>query len=237
MNLSLYNRGEHKYNSAMTRRQRTSEGGGISGSLIAIIALIILVLGAGSLAVWAYMNYTDQKTNVDNKVSLAVAEAQRAQSEKDSANFLEREKQPNRIFVGPDDYGRLTFDYPKTWSVYVANDVTQNGGIFTAYLNPVTVPPVGNSTQQYALRVTIDQQDYGTVLQQYDDLVTSGKLNSNVTSSNGKTGTRFDGTFDDGIRGAAVVYKIRDKTVTIRTDADTFKPDFEALIKTINFNS
>lgn len=219
----------------MILRQRTLENGGISGSLLAIIGLIILVLGAGSMAVWAYMNYTDQKNNVDNKVSLAVAEAIKKQSDTDAAKFLEQEKVPNRLFVGPEDYGRLTFSYPKTWSVYVAADVTQ-GGTFTAYLNPVTVPPV-SGIQRYALRVTIAQQDYDTALQQYDSLVTGGQLHSNVTNANGKTGTRFDGTFGDTIRGAAVVYKIRDKTVTIRTDADTFKPDFEALIKTINFNS
>lgn len=221
----------------MTLRQRTTEAGGISGSLIAIISLIILVLGAGSLAVWAYLNYSDQKTNVDNKISLAVAEAKKAQSDTDSAKFLEQEKIPNRLFVGPDDYGRLTFSYPKTWSVYVASDVTQNGGTFSAYLNPVTVPPTGNSSQQYALRVTIEQRDYGAVLQQYDNSITAGKLSTTVTNSNGKSGTRLDGTFDDKIRGAAVIYKIRDKTVTIRTDADTFKPDFDALVKTIDFNS
>lgn len=237
MNFSLYNREEHKYNNAMTRRQRTSEIGGISGSLIAIIALVILVLAAGSVAIWAYMNYTDQKNNVDSKISLAVAKAEKNQADHDAAKFEQRDKEPNRLFVGPDDYGRLTFSYPKTWSVYVASDVTQDGGTYSAYLNPVTVPPVGNSTQQYALRVTIEQSDYGTVLQKYDDSIKRGTLSSSVTSSNGKSGTRFDGTFDDGIRGAAVVYKIRDKTVTVRTDADTFKPDFDALVKTINFNS
>lgn len=219
----------------MTLRQRSSEHGGISGSLLAIISLIILVLAAAWVAAWAYMNYMDQKTNVDNKVSLAVAEAKKSQSDIDAAKFLEQEKVPNRLFVGPEDYGRVTFNYPKTWSVYVAADVAQ-GGTFSAYLNPVTVPP-DNGNQRYALRVSIAQQDYDTALQQYESAVTSGQLKSSVTSSNGKTGTRFDGTFDDGVRGAAVVFKIRDKTVTIRTDADTFKPDFEALIKTINFNS
>lgn len=219
----------------MTLRQRNSQHGGISGSLVAIITLIILVLAAGWGAAWSYMNYMDQKTNVDNKVSLAVAEAKKLQSDIDSAKFLEQEKVPNRLFVGPEDYGRVAFSYPKTWSVYVAADVTQ-GGAFNAYLNPVTVPPV-NGNQRYALRVMIEQQDYDTVLQQYEGAVTNGQLKSSVTSSNGKTGTRFDGTFNDGVRGAAVVFKIRDKTVTIRTDADTFKPDFETLIKTINFNS
>ena len=58
-----------------------------------------------------------------------------------------------------------------------------------------------------------------------------------ITPANGQSGTRLDGKFSDDIRGAAVIYKIRDKTAVIQTDADTFKADFDALIKTITFNS
>jgi hypothetical protein len=67
--------------------------------------------------------------------------------------------------------------------------------------------------------------------------VKKGDLRSSATSANGNNGTRLDGSFTKDIRGSAVIYKIRDKTLTIRTDADTFKPDFENIIKTINFNS
>jgi hypothetical protein len=52
---------------------------------------------------------------------------------------------------------------------------------------------------------------------------------------NGENGVRLDGNFSDEIRGAAVIFKIRDKTAVLRTDADTFKPDFETLIKTVTF--
>jgi hypothetical protein len=66
--------------------------------------------------------------------------------------------------------------------------------------------------------------------------VKKGSLRSSATSANGNNGTRLDGNFTKDIRGSAVIYKIRDKTVTIQTDADTFKPDFENIIKTLNFN-
>jgi hypothetical protein len=211
------------------------ERGGISGSMIAIIGLIVLVLGAGSAAIWAYVNYQEQKTNVDGKVDLAVAEAKKVQSEEDEVKFAEREKEPNRQFVGPEDYGRLTFMYPKTWSVYVARDVAK-GGSYESYLNPVTVPPVSD-VQQYSLRVLIEQKDYDQVVKSYQKSVEKGELRSSTTSANGHNGTRLDGSFSNDIRGSAVIYKIRDKTLTIRTDADTFKPDFENVIKTIDFNS
>jgi len=211
-----------------------NEDGGISGSMMAIIGLVVLVLVAGSLAIWAYVNYTQAKTDVDGQINLAVAQAKKDQGDADEAKFAEREKEPNRVFVGPDDYGRLTFSYPKTWSVYVDKDGSSDSS-FQAYLNPVTVPPVSDK-QQYALRVTIEQQDYDQVVQSYDSKVKKGDLRSSAVSANGHNGTRLDGNFSKDIRGAAVIYKIRDKTVTIRTDADTFKPDFEALIKTIDFN-
>jgi len=218
---------------SMSTYQHKKEYGAVSGSLIAIIALIVLVVGLGSLSIWAYINYSEQKSDVQGKIDLAVAVAQKNQADKDEANFANREKEPNRQFVGPDDYGRVTFMYPKTWSVYVAQDTGQ-GGDYTAYLNPVTVPPVSPS-QQYSLRVSILQESYDQVVSSYDAQVKRGDLVSSATTSNGNNGARLDGNFTKDIRGAAVLYKIRDKTLVIRTDADTFKPDFENIIKTINF--
>lgn len=219
----------------MGTHRHTHEQGAISGSLIAIIGLSVLVLATGSAAIWAYLSYNEQKTNVDGRIDLAVAEARKDQIDIEDVKFSQREKEPNREFVGPDDYGRLTFNYPKTWSVYEASDVTR-GGNYEAYLNPVTVPLI-SATQQYALRVLIEEKDYDQVVKSYETLVKKGDLRSGTASANGNSGTRLDGSFSKDIRGSAVIYKIRDKTVTLRTDADTFKPDFENLIKTINFNS
>jgi hypothetical protein len=214
--------------------QHKYERGGISGSLIAIIGLIVLLLAAGSAAIWAYLNYNEAKTDVDGKVNVAVLQAKKDQGDIDEQKFAQREKEPNRQFVGPDDFGRLTFDYPKTWSVYEAKDGTSTS--YEAYLNPVTVPPV-SSTTQYSLRIVIEPKDYDQVVKTYEPLVKKGDLRTSAVSANGNNGTRLDGNFTKDIRGSAVIYKIRDKTLTVRTDADTFKPDFESLIKTINFNS
>jgi hypothetical protein len=218
----------------MNSNTHKHERGAVSGLLIATISLALITAAAGSAAIWAYMNYTDQKTNVDTKIEAAVATAKKIQGDEDEKKFTERDKLPNRQFTGPDDYGRLTFDYSKQWSVYVAKDAT-SGGVYEAYLNPGVVPPVSNKAQ-YALRVTIEDKEYDSALAMYAPLVKKGDLRSSAISANGVNGTRFDGNFSKDIRGAAVVYKIRDKTVTLRTDADTFKPDFDALVQTIKFN-
>lgn len=218
----------------MSTYQHKYEQGGVSGSMLAIIGLSVLFLAAGSFAIWAFVNYNDQKTNVDGKINLAVAQAKREQSVIEDAKFAEREKAPNRQFVGPDDYGRVTFDYPKTWSAFESTDIAK-GGTYDAYLNPVVVPPLGDR-QRFALRISIEEKDYDQVVRSYEELVKKGDLRNTPTSANGHNGTRLDGSFSKDIRGAAVIYKIRDKTLTLRTDAETFKPDFEELIKTVDFN-
>jgi len=203
--------------------------------IIMTFVFIFTTLAAGGVAVWAYMNYLDQKNNVDSKISSAVAIAVKESEDKAAAEFLEKEKQPNRQFVGPDDYGRVSFDYPKTWSVYEAKDAV-SGGTYEAYFNPGVVPAVA-SDQQYALHVTIEEKDYDKELTSYDSLVKRGDLkSSSFKVDDAVNGTRLDGSFTKDIRGFALVFKIRDKTVTIRSDAEVFKGDFDALIQTITFN-
>lgn len=217
----------------MTQHSDSQRGASLTVTII-IATLALLVIGVGGLAVWAYINYADQKDNVDAKISKAVAVAEKQQGDKLAKEFEEAEKKPNRTFSGPADYGSLSFDYSKTWSVYVESDGS-TGGDFKAYLNPIVVPPTKSTQERFALQVTITDQKYEDVIKKYQSLVKKGDLTSSVTKANGVDGTRLDGAFTKDIRGAAVIYKIRDKTATIQTDADTFKPDFEALIATIKF--
>ena len=230
----LYSQVKHKYNGAMAQIHKTRENGSAKSWMITTIGLIVLSVGLSVFAAWAFMNYNDQKTNVDTKIAAAVATAKKVQADADEVKFIQRDKEPMRQFTGPDDYGRVTFNYPKTWSVYVSKDAL-NGGTYEAYLNPITVPPI-SSTQQFAIRVLIEEKDYDKVVTGYDSLVKKGDLKSSSVTADGTNGARLDGSFNKDIRGSAVIFKIRDKTLTIRTDANTFTADFDALIATIKFN-
>ena len=203
-------------------------------TIFTIVGLSFFTLAFAALSVWAYMSYRDQKTNVDSKIDDAVTIAEKEQADELEAKFLEREKQPNKSFAGPSDYGTFSFKYPKTWSVYVEKDGS-TGGDYTAYFNPSTVPSVDSSASRYALVLTIEDENYEDVLDSYESRVNEGDLKTSPVKINDQSGTRLDGAFSDDIRGAAVIYKIRDKTATVQTQADTFKPDFDALIKTITF--
>lgn len=217
----------------LSARLNKNHNGSEKAWMITSICLIVTIAGLIILAVWLYVNYDDQKTNVDGKVAESVAVAKKEQADDDEAKFTEREKEPNYEFAGPEDYGTVSFKYPKTWSVYVAKDGS-SGGTYEAYLNPLKVPTVSTS-QQFALRVLIESKDYNSVIASYDNLVKKGKLSTSSVKVGELSGTRLDGYFSDDIRGSAVLFKIRDKTLTIRTDAMTFKTDFENIINSITF--
>jgi len=219
----------------MTLYRRSKESGASNPLLISTIGLGVLSVVAIIAAIWGISNYMAQKSDVDGRISAAVATAKKDQADKDADKFAALEKEPNREFAGPDDFGRLTFSFPKTWSVFINKDVT-SGGVYEAFLNPISVPPV-SASQQYALRVTIEQKDYDKVIAGYETLVKKGDLHSSAVSANGSNGTRLDGNFSKDIRGSAVIYKIRDKTATLRTDAGAFTADFNSLIATIKFNN
>jgi len=195
---------------------------------------IFTTLAFGGAFIWALVNYVDQKNNVDAKVSSAVSVAVKDQQTRDADIYAKAEKEPTRAFVGPEDYGRLAFQYPKTWSLYEASDASK-GGTYQAYLNPGGISPV-STTQQYALRVTIEDREYDAVINSYASLVKKGDLTSSSVTLGEQNGTRLDGSFSKDVSGSAVILKIRDKTVTLRTDARTFTDDFNALIATITFN-
>jgi len=216
--------------------QARKTSGAVSTWMIVSISLIVAVLATTGATVVAMMNYFENKATLDAQVSAAVTDAKKELGDKLEADFAERDKEPNRQFAGPDDYGALTFDYPKTWSVYIAKDGTSNGEAYEAYLNPITVPPVATK-QQFGLRVKIEQKDSDKVLEGYNSLVKKGDLKSSTVTINGDPGTRLQGSFSKDIRGIAVVFKIRDKTVTLQTDADTFTGDFDAIVASVKFNS
>ena len=210
------------------------ERGAINPSTLTIIGLAVFTIVFAGMSVWAFINYMDQKNNVDAKVSTAVTEAEKKLGDKLEADFIERDKQPLKSFTGPSDYGTLGFKYPKTWSVYVSNDGSKGTG-YEAFFNPGAVPSVDAASSRYALRVAIVNEQYETVIDGYANLVEKGTLKSSTTKANGETGTRLEGNFTKDIRGSAVIFKIRDKSVIVQSDADTFKDDFNALVSTITF--
>ncbi len=215
-------------------KHTSHESGSVNPLLVSSILLGLLATGLAGFGIWSYTNYLDQKHHTDAKIETAVTKAKAVQAEVLEKDFLEREKQPYTKFNGPDDLGHVSFDYPKTWSVYVE----KNGslGEYEAYLNPGTVPTVSNQ-QPFAARVEITNRTYDSTLKTFEGLVRKGDLKTSPVTVNGFTGVRLDGKFSTYREGSSVIFKVRDKTLTLSTDASAFRSDFDnVLLKSLDFN-
>ena len=209
--------------------------------LIKTIAIIVMSLVAVTfigLFIWMNSQYQEEKSrDLDSEINAAVAKAQDEQATKLEAEFLDREKYPYKTFSGPIDYGQLTFEYPKTWSVYVAAAAT-DGGDFNAYFNPIQVDAVGKDTIN-ALRVTIRNKSFDEVVAEYQKAMEKKDSGLTVVATTvaGTAANRYTGKIPNTeLSGIIVVFKIRDKAVIMQTDSMFFEDDFNKLLDTVSFN-
>lgn len=209
---------------------------GLIKTIVIIVVSLIAVTFIG-LFIWMTMQYNEVHEDVQGQIDVAVAVAKDEQATKLEAEFLEREKYPYKTFTGPVDYGQLSFQYPKTWSVYVERAAT-TGGDFNAYFNPNQVNAVGLDTIN-ALRVTIRDKSFEEVTSEYQKAMEkkdSGLTMQSVTFNN-INGNRYTGKIPKtDLSGFIVIFKIRDKTVILQTDSVLFEADFNKLLDTVTFN-
>ena len=201
---------------------------------IAIVLLSLISVTMIGLFVWVNMQYTELNENVEQKIEAAVSDAKTEQALADA----EEAKKDVRTFAGPSDYGSLSFEYPKLWSVYIAADAS-NGGDFEAYLNPIEVYTVSNTTVN-ALRVSVRDKDFESVAAEYQKAMEKKGSNLSVESVTvaGVTANRYTGTIPGTeLNGVIVIFKIRDKTAVLRTDSMQYLSDFDTVLSTVRFNA
>lgn len=203
---------------------------GITEIIILVITALVAVVFIG-LYIHKYIQWNEVSTDVNSQIEQAVAVAIAENTTKMEEEFIEREKNPYRDFMGPEDYGSLSFQYPRTWSVYIASDAV-NGGDFAAYLNPTQVEPVSLDSIN-ALRVTIRNSPFDTVARTYENYVTNGKLSFSTRNVGGVLANLYTGTLPNNLQGAVVIFKLRDKTVVLQTDAEIFLQEFYTLLDTV----
>ena len=224
-----------------TQKDQTRPKGKSDSGLFKLIIIIILSLVSVTfigLFIWMFMEYDTLKTDYDSNLAGEVAKARDEQAIDDAHKCQEEKEFPYNIFAGPVDYGELNFEYPKTWSVYIAKDAA-NGGDFEAYLNPLQVEPISNNTVN-ALRVRIVDKSFDETVKEYQRFLENKNKPLSVESVtvNGVTANRYSGTLPGTeLNGYMLVFKIRDKTAILQTDSVLFKDSFDKLIQTIKFNS
>lgn len=206
--------------------------------IVVIVILSLLMVTFFGLFIWKLMDYNEVSTDVNGQIAVAVAAAKDEQATQDEQEFLEREKFPYQSFAGPADYGQLTFQYPKTWSVYVPSDAS-HGGDFEAYFSPVQVNAINNENIN-SLRLFIRNKDFESVAADYQRYVGSNdsKLSMQTVTIKEFTANRYTGVIPNtNFNGYIVIFKIRDKTAILQTDSVLFEADFNKLLETIQFNA
>lgn len=219
---------------------QVSNSGGASGlaKTIAIIVLALVAIAFIGLFIWKQMEFATVQDDVEGQIEQAVQEAKMEQAEEDLAKYTEESKNPYTPFVGPADYGSLSFSYPKTWSVYIAKDAA-NGGDYEAYFNPSVVNTVSQNTVN-SLRVYIRDKSFEDVASEYQRYVEKkdSELSMSTVEVNGITMNRYAGKIPNTeLNGVIVIFKIRDKTAILQTDAEQFVGDFDAVVNTVQFNA
>lgn len=208
--------------------KKLNQEGSINPLLIPLIFSVLALIGVSVLAFMYYGNYVDQRDNVDQKITVAVEDANAAQKKKLEAEFVEQEKQPNKNYTSPSIYGSVKLNYPKTWGAYVSD----TGSTLDFYAHPNYVPAKGVN---YALRMSVTSKSFATEIKTYDQKVKQGDLKAvSITASN-TTGTRLDGLLQKDQSGTLVLFPLRDKTLKIWTENRDYQGDFENVLKNLTF--
>lgn len=198
--------------------------------VIIIIASLVAVTFVG-LFIWMYARYSNISTDVNGQINEAVALAVDENTKKLESDFTEREKSPYKTFAGPADYGEVTFEYPKTWSVYVDSEASRSDG-YTAYFHPNEV-----SVAPYALRFIVLNESYDEASADFADRVEDGELTVSVREVGGSNANIYTGMISDNIQGIFAILKIRDKAIIVQTDALVFEQDFYRVLDTLTYKA
>lgn len=200
-------------------------------SLVLPLTLSVLAfVGALGFGLWAYAGKQDYKNNTDEKIAVAVAEARTAEAESKSKQFAELAKQPLKTYTGPEQYGSVVLQYPKTWSAYVSAGSAGSSAPLDGYFNPDVVPSVADTNNTFALRIEVLDRAYSEVLKSF-----SSKKDISITpfalaKVPKVVGVKIQGQLENDKKGSMVILPVRDKTLQVYTESDNYQNDFNNII-------
>lgn len=210
--------------------RKLNQAGIMNPLAIPLVLVAIVMLVASGLAISYYMQFVDQRDNNLPKIEAAVDEAKATQKQELNKEFAAREKEPYKSYVSPAELGSVRLVFPKTWSSYVVLGKSTDIDYFG---HPNYVP---SDNTNYALRMRVDNKSFATVLKAYDNQVKKGELSASAVRVAGTTGTRLDGFLEKDQKGSMVIFPLRDKTLTIWTESEDFRSDFDNIvIKSLTF--
>jgi hypothetical protein len=211
-----------------------NQAGAVNGVVVSLVLAVLLLIGALSFGGWAFNSRQDFKNHTDTKVNAAVAVAKDQQSKADAIKYAEAAKLPLRPYNGPEAYGSLVVNYPKTWSAYV-DDSGRGQALVDGYFNPATVPSISDPNSHFALRVQVINQPYAQVLQNFTNLQQGSQHPVSFSAyalplQPKVVGIKAVGQINQQTNGTMVVLPLRSNTLEISTEGNQFLSDFNNYI-------
>ena len=209
------------------------QAGTVNSLLVSLITSVVLVVGFAAFGVWAFMGRQDYKNNSDKKAAAASTQTKEQTQKEDAVQYAEQSKNPLKTHVGPDAFGSVTIQYPKTWSAYVTEHNNNSGVPMNDYFHPDVVQDTSNVTNAYALRVQIVNNTYSQVMAQYQGLAVAKKVTVTpykLPRVPSVVGSRVGGQIAAQKQGIVVVLPLRNVTLEISTESKDFESDFNTFI-------
>lgn len=199
--------------------------------IISLIVSLLLLLGAIGFGVWAYGGREDYKNNVDQKISAAVDVAKQQKSEEKDKEFIEKEKNPYKTYKGPSTFASINITYPKTWAAFVT-ETDKSSNPVDGYFHPNFVPGVQSGTA-FALRIQMVNQPYNQQLKEFESKTKQGKVKVSPYKAPkvpDVLGSRIEGEINTGQKDYMVMFPVRDKTLKVWTESESFLKDLDGII-------
>jgi len=219
----------------MVKFRKMDTQGAVNPLLLGLIATVLLLIGSLVFGLGKMSEANDYKNNFEQKVSVEVQEESKLIAEQKQAEFDEKEKAPYKFWTSPTQFGSIKIGFPKTWSHYLALDQTSGSTPIDLFAHPDYVPEISND-QKYALRLTLTNDDYNTVLDNYRRKSDKEGLKIGTIQISNVSGIKVQGLLTKQVSGTLVVFPIRDKVLTVWTESNDFEPDFENIVlKNLSF--
>lgn len=206
--------------------KKHNQDGAVNVLLLPLILASLFLLGALGFGFWAFGERQDYKDNVDQKIAVAVVDAKKQEAVVKDKQYAEAAKLPFKTYNGPEQYGSIALQYPKTWSAYVAVSDGRGSTALDGYFNPDVVPDVNNDGNTFALRMEVVSNSYSEVLRSFQNKEDITITPYALPKLPKVVGVRVSGQIEQEKKGSMVILPVRDKTLKIYTEADTYINDF-----------
>ena len=207
-----------------------------------LILTIFLGIGMALFGILAVVSYTDSRNihaTFNDRVKTSTTSAIATTKAKDKEEFRIASELPYRTFTAEPTDGSFEIQIPKNWSIYTGRSTT---GV--NQLNLISDPqavvenlPANTPNNTHALRLQIIRRTPAEVLRSYDDKLKKNSLKSSPTTVSGISGTRLEGLLDDQKHtGVAIILAVRDKTMLLSTENNSYLNEFNKIITDAKIN-